>query len=340
MHGKTTLLHSIVTLVSFTCLLSATSTYPPYYAIDVDSENANGMELFQRYKTCQNLVYIHYYAVERHSNRKTILWLEDNVWRIDEDYRNNQNCMVSPGDEGKRLFKQNKTDEHLLPQPEHWYDVQSGTSDITLDSLPLHFCTIHKNNFFTGNNFDISSLPFANYEKNCKDEGDKVLYRDASSKNIKAMLLSTNAFNDSIIQCQYQDVLIHPDTNVALIKNCSDANAETLLYNHDCTEITEVSSNLCDSVTSSPEGSASGKGEKGPDVKLIAAISSSVAVIVVILTGILVWKKYNCFGRLNDKTGVDANEMYGQNEYYQYMEDRHQTNIVDENDYYDNDDED
>ena len=75
-------------------------------------------------------------------------------------------------------------------------------------------------------------------------------------------------------------------------------------------------------------------------MKIIAiSVSAVVLVLVAVIAGVLVWRKYDCCST-RYKTGVDVNEMYGQDEYYQYTESRHQTNIVDENDYYDNDDED
>ena len=94
----------------------------------------------------------------------------------------------------------------------------------------------------------------------------------------------------------------------------------------------------CDSESSSISS------EQGDDsdatMKIVAiAVSSAVVVTVAVVAGVLVWRKYDCC-RSRDKTGVDVNEMYGQDEYYQYTESRHQTNIVDENDYYDNDDDD
>ena len=72
---------------------------------------------------------------------------------------------------------------------------------------------------------------------------------------------------------------------------------------------------------------------------LVISVSSAVVLLLAVIAGVLMWRKYDCCST-RDKTGVDVNEMYGQDEYYQYTENRHQTNIVDENDYYDNDDED
>ena len=60
--------------------------------------------------------------------------------------------------------------------------------------------------------------------------------------------------------------------------------------------------------------------------------------VVAALAGVVMWRKYRGSGSSDNNTGVDVNEMYGEDEYYQYTESRHQTSVVDENDYYDNDD--
>ena len=59
---------------------------------------------------------------------------------------------------------------------------------------------------------------------------------------------------------------------------------------------------------------------------------------LLLLQVLKLWKKYRGSGSSDNNTGVDVNEMYGEDEYYQYTESRHQTSVVDENDYYDNDD--
>ena len=83
--------------------------------------------------------YIHW----AEDNKKTILWLESGVWRIDKDCTENTRKVT--GCKGDQLFKQNRTPEHLLPRPEGWIDVQNNNTEVTLDMVHLETCTTYKN---------------------------------------------------------------------------------------------------------------------------------------------------------------------------------------------------
>ena len=111
--------------------------YPPYYAINLGGEA--GQRLFLRAQGCISPYFIHW----AEDNTKTILWLENGVWRIDSDCKENKKEVK--GCDGDQLFKQNRTPEHLLPRPEGWIDVQNNNTEVTLDMVHLETCTTYKN---------------------------------------------------------------------------------------------------------------------------------------------------------------------------------------------------
>ena len=312
--------------------------YPPYYAINLGNED--GQRLFLRAQGCT--YYIHWGT----NAKKTILWIENGVWRIDNDCWENKNEVKGCGEQ---LFRQNRTAEQPLPTSEGWIDVQNNKTQVTLDMVQIETCTKYKSIGFSGEMFfDFPLTAEAYKEEGCNKYADSKLKID---NQLIEVLLNTKTVEDGSIQCKFQEIYINPGANVKLVNDCENKEAAVTIYDRGCkvNETKSVPNPHCE-----PDNSDSAllgralletPGQEDKDEPLNAAsvvgpaAGGAVAVVVAAVAGVVMWRKYRGSGSSDNNTGVDVNEMYGEDEYYQYTESRHQTSVVDENDYYDNDDE-
>ena len=319
--------------------MDASQELPRLLAIDLGGDI--GLILFTRYQNC---AYQHLINGDQRSGQKIILWMREIVDKQEKtlfmsDYRDvdvnwntwETNSCIPKLIEGDRvLFEKTFKGSDTFPISKGWHDVKNGENDVTLDIIPLEFCVIYQSLHVQVDKKDVAQI--TNFNE-CRMPPKR------PHPNTR-YFVSAN-FGQEPFSCQYGLVDNMKNPIVTLTQPMGDRNASTLFFEKECDgTYTEVNAlDLSHGGSGAGDDATQGFSTEIDNGTWITAVGASLGGLLLIVIGITVIihlknKDKFCCKNAEDDEEVDVNEEYGDQQYYDYMETHHPTNVVDDNEIY------
>ena len=321
-------------LVSVLILINISSTaqnrtYPPVYGLDF--KDGSDIQILKRLMTTDCVIWR-----STLSNKSIYLIYYASQWRI----RKNIGSISPEGKpchfEGGNLLFHQAGEE---PYSEGWYDMENKRANVSLSLYALEECVTYTGAYVDSGFSQTSTVrDVTSCSSNIFFTNHQSLYLITTRpQNISSRILNHGdelQMPNNKLLCSYNQLQFYKRGTLVLSDN---ENAMILIKSNSCNNATSIDiSEALKHHESYSTSSYENEGEFQLEV-VIGAVTCGVVVVFLVLLSLWCSRRF-CSKKKSIQPGhydIDNNPQYGQEEeYYHYHHDKKQTQVVDENEVY------